>query len=467
MDITFVDISDITIKNRYRKEFSEKTLSDLQESISTGPGLLNPIYLKPNLELVAGETRLKAITTLHSLGLPVKFTNLTVEDGKIPAIILSEDMGDIEYLEAELHENTHREGLSFTETSLAVAKIAQLKQMKLNKVAEDSGVKKEKFLPLGIPMASISKEAIKQTAEQLNDGKSGARYDTEVAIALQVANAVENNPELAQKLKQAVDMSSAKKILNKHAQDDQRKVLAAAQGKQWSNKIHNVLQGDCLEVMKTLIKSSFDVCLTDPIYGMNAHKFGDGAGKMSSFSHTYDDSPETFKKVLPQALKLVSQLLKQKAHMYLACDLGNFELLKQFVLESDQVNPWKVYRVPYIQYKLAGGRVPHPGYTPRRSYECWLYAYRGEKQLYKTINDVIECVSDKADASGGHGAGKPIDLLKTFLSLSCLPGDTVIDFMAGSGSILTAAHELKVKCTAIEIDATNYGNCLQRLERLK
>jgi DNA modification methylase len=39
--------------------------------------------------------------------------------------------------------------------------------------------------------------------------------------------------------------------------------------------------------------------------------------------------------------------------------------------------------------------------------------------------------------------------------------------MAGTGSILPAAHELKIKATAIEISQEYYGRCLERLKELK
>jgi DNA modification methylase len=229
--------------------------------------------------------------------------------------------------------------------------------------------------------------------------------------------------------------------------------------------MHSIIHGDCLEELAKLPLASFDVCLTDPIYGINAGNFSDQGGRMSGNSHDYNDSLENFTEIMPKALKLVSRVLKDRAHIYLACDLRNYPLLRKFLADSSiPGNEWRIPNAPFIQYKVGGGRVPHPGYTPRRSYELWLYAYRGEKQEYKLINDVVECVSDRTES---HGAGKPKDLLKTFLSRSCMPGDTVIDFMAGSGSIVPACHELKLKCTAIELEEAYYGRILERIKELK
>lgn len=469
-EVKFVPIQDIIVpESRFRKTFSEKNLSDLQESISNGPGLINAITLRPNMEINTGESRLKAITILHNLMFPVRYHGEIVPDGTIPAIIIAGLEDEISYLQAELHENTCRENFTFLEEAQAVAKIAALQQALINKektpsTGESSAAEEKKFV-LSIPLKSISKEAITKTAEQIYDGQSGGGFTQVVTDSIKLVNIMENHPELAAKIGKAKDMTEAQKMLRKHAEDETRTTLARVQGKSFNNKIHNIIHGDCLVELPKIESESFDVCLTDPIYGINAGAFGNAAGKMSNFNHNYDDSLETFKQVLPKALKEISRILKPRAHIYLACDLRNYFLLREFLEQSsDRHNPWKIPNAPFIQYKIAGGRVPHPGFTPRRSYELWLYAYRGEKQEYRLINDVIECESDRTES---HGAGKPKDLLKTFLNRSCMPGDKVIDFMAGSGSILPAAHELKIKCTAIEIDAAYYGRCIERLKELK
>jgi DNA modification methylase len=48
-----------------------------------------------------------------------------------------------------------------------------------------------------------------------------------------------------------------------------------------------------------------------------------------------------------------------------------------------------------------------------------------------------------------------------------MPGDKVLDFMAGTGSVIPACHELKLSCTAIELEAEYYGRMLERVQGLK
>jgi len=71
------------------------------------------------------------------------------------------------------------------------------------------------------------------------------------------------------------------------------------------------------------------------------------------------------------------------------------------------------------------------------------------------------------DKNLGHAAQKPVALFRDLLSRSARPGDTVLDPFCGTGSILEAAHDLKVKATGIENDPTSYGIAARRLEMLK
>lgn len=475
VEVVYINISEILVpKGRFRQTFTEKNLTGLQDSIASGLGLNNAITLRKDLTLITGESRLKAITVMHDVGVPAFYQGERIPDGKVPVIILESDHDELEFLEAELHENTAREGFTYIEEAQAISRIAAIRQARLD--AEKPATKEERiadikknFISLGIPLKKVSPEAIKETAKHIYDGKSGAHYDKQVKDSVLIVDILEKDPEseLSKKLLKAASMHDGQKILKKHQQEEERSRLALAQGAEFKGSRHTALNGCCIEEMKKLKSKTFDVCLTDPIYGINAGNFNDGAGKYKSFEHGYDDSLETFMKIMPDAIKQVSRILKDAAHLYLACDIRNYPLLVKMVEEaSTPSNPWKITNAPFIQYKVAGGRVPHPGFTPRRSYELWLYAYRGGKQEYKMINDVIPCEADR-DYETNHGAGKPKELLKTFLNRSCMPGDSVIDFMSGSGSIFPACHELKLKATGIELGSISYGEGLERIKELK
>lgn len=93
-----VPIKNIKIKKRVRKDLGN--LEDLKDSLKIY-GLLNPITLNSNYELIAGERRLQAATQLG-------WTTIN-------ANIVS-NLSDIEQLEMELEENNQRK--EFTDEEL-------------------------------------------------------------------------------------------------------------------------------------------------------------------------------------------------------------------------------------------------------------------------------------------------------------------------------------------------------------
>lgn len=434
-------------------------IASLQTSISSNMGLLHPLIVKPDGDLVAGSCRFDALTNLYALDMPIKFNTMDIPVGMYPVIIAPNAETVVTYLRSELEENLERAELTWSEKSAADARIAKLEQIILNKEAAPTDTKEESLED--IKLENISTEAIKKTSERLYDNKSGAGFTATIAnsIALEQGKDI---PELAEKLKKAPNMKAAVKTLKTYEKDQLMRNLAATQGKTFNSKMHHLLQGDCLVEMPKLPSGAYPLCITDPIYGINANKFGDAAGKMTSVEHDYDDSPETFNKVMPVAVKELDRIMAKDAHVYLACDLSNFYKLKEWLEACD--SGWKVPRNPVIQYKVAGGRVPHPGYTFRRSYECWLYAYRGDKQENILINDVIPTHNDSKES---HGARKPVALIETFLQRSAIPGEACIDFMAGTGVTIPACHKYKVPLTVIELSEVNFGKCLNRQARLE
>jgi adenine-specific DNA-methyltransferase len=464
MKVEFIELDKITVKDRARQQFTPEALEKLQESISDPHvGLLHPIRLNNDLHLIVGERRVRAVRALHMLDIPIMFNGMQVPNGTIPAIVCGTSLEQIQHLKMELEENVARENFTFLEEAQLTARIARMREAcrRVEKSPE------KEIVPEDIPLKDISREAVKETAAKVFPDITLPEADKNVKNHLAVVNLIESAPEseVAKKLSKAASMNEANKILENHIKEEKRAALANTQGKAFASKQHTIIHGDCLVELPKLAAGSFDVCCCDPIYGRDAHKFGDAVGKMAGKNHDYDDSLENFKRIMPVALRHVSKLLKREAHIYLACDLRNLELLEEYLRASDDPqNPWKIPRYPIIQHKPEGGRVPHPGYSCRRSYEIWLYAYRGGKQEYNMINDVVTCSSDRSES---HGAAKPIGLLKTFLRRSCMPGDRVLDFMAGSGGIIEAGHELNLRVTAIELGQVNYGRCLERVRALQ
>ena len=96
-----IKIEDIKVKKRVRKDLGD--IDSLKESIRLY-GLLNPITINADHELVAGERRLEAC---KALGME-----------RINAVVLDANVDKIKQLEIELEENNQRK--EFTDEELLV-----------------------------------------------------------------------------------------------------------------------------------------------------------------------------------------------------------------------------------------------------------------------------------------------------------------------------------------------------------
>ena len=439
-------LSALTIPpDRQRREFDPEALEELGTSIQR-LGLLHPIVVRTlpdgQYHLVAGERRLRAITRLYDLweetitcgGSPVPFR-------QIPCLSLG-DLSPLDAEEAELDENLRRKDLTWQEHAAA------LKRLSLLRIAQDVQATGDKPAP--------SQSVTKLATEVL--GRSDGAFRDQIRKELIVADHLDN-PEVAK----ATTMQEAFKVLKQQEQRTKNEALAVEVGRSLSSSSHTLLHGSALDLLASPdFQGSFDVICSDPPYGMNAHQFGNAAGRMSAGSgitHQYDDSYENWQQLMSDLIPLVTAAAKPQAHMYLFCDFDRFHELKALCEASN----WYVFRTPLVYFKTGGGRVPLPEMGPRRCYELCLYAVRGKKPVTHIYPDVIQAA---ADAQESHGAQKSVAVFQNLLQRSCNPGDTVLDPCAGTGTVALAAHALKCRATCIEQSAEYFGTMVKRVQSI-
>lgn len=447
-------VKSIVVKaNRQRQEFDPVALEELRSSILDNQ-LMQAIVVRETVDgptLVAGERRLKAIQTLWALGGVLRYNNEEIAEGYVPTVTLGE-LSELAAEDAELNENLKRKDLTWQEMADAVSRLHLLRNKQLE-------AKKEAMIQdmdYGVGMLP-DKWAVADTAQEVRGSSEGWNQDI-VRQQIIVAKHLDN-PEVAG----AKSVSDAFKILKKQEQAKKNTANALAVAQNFSVKDHTLLRGDCIVQMAQMIANgrAFDVILTDPPYGMGAHEFGDGGGKLGGIEHHYDDSYKSWQTLMLAWTALSYQIAKPKAHAYVFCDFDRFHELKGLM----QGVGWYVFRTPLVVYKTNSGRVPLPDRGPRRQYELILYAIKGDKLVTHIYPDVI--TSERDEQLGGHGAQKPVDLFVNLLQRSVRAGDEVLDSFAGSGTIFPACHRMHVKATGIEAVPEYQGQCLARLEELE
>ena len=485
MNIT--KLSSITIPtNRQRREFDPQKLEELKASIELSTArntqLLHPPVLRregDKLILVAGETRLKAISDIFALGGSFLYSGriFPAEAGEIPYTDLGE-LSPLEAMEAELDENIRRKDLTWQEHAAAVKALHELRtaqaeqaSLRLMRTGEGYNVGRVDEDSITEALGTIQ-HTVADTAREVL-GRGDGYYQDTIRKELIVAKHLDNPAVAAAKTVQ-----EAFKILKKEETRAEAAQLAVAMGRTAIEETYEILNMDCLVYMADPANhGKFDVILTDAPYGMGADEFGNGGGKLSGTTHQYDDSfaawfelmlgwsyspGEPFSKgqrVSEGWCKLSYLVAKPEAHAYVFCDIDNFHLLKDAMTSAG----WDVFRTPLIAYKQNSGRVPRPEHGPRRQYETILYAIKGGKKVNHIYPDVIPC---QGDDNMGHGAQKPVALFQNLLQRSALPGDWVLDSFAGSGPLLEAAANCQCYSVLIEAVPAYYGMILKRAERL-
>lgn len=421
--------------NRQRREFDDGKIQELAKSITTN-GLLQPVVVRSlgqgNYQLVAGERRLRAITNLRFLGGSLRFNGEIVSGDEIPCVTLGE-LAELAAEEAELDENIRRADLTWQERAAATDRLAALRG--------------KQAVAAGQPAPKVA-----AIAEEVRGSSQGAHHEAtrrELIVAKHLSNPA---------VKAAKSVDDAFKILKREEETKKNVALAATVGRTFTAAAHAAFHANCLDWMKAYTGEQFDVILTDPPYGMGADRFGDSGGKAAG-AHTYEDSYESWKKLIPAFAEQSFRVTKPLAHLYAFCDLDNFHELKGFL----EAVGWNCFRTPLVWHKTTGSRTPWVDFGPQRKYELCLYANKGRKPVTKIFPDVLVY---PADDNLGHTAQKPVALFTDLLKRSVAPGNLVLDPFAGSGPIFPAAHELKVRAVGIEELPQHYALCLKRLEAL-
>lgn len=412
--------------NRQRREFDEGSLRELAQSIRD-KGLMHAIVVRNDGHtLVAGERRILA---LRKITTPYEYDGAEVPPDCVPTVRLGE-LDPLRVEEAELEENTLRLDLTWKEKANAIARLHALRSAQAN--------------------AAGTVQTPKNTVEELLGRMAKPGESTQIVTDSVLLNRHLDDPAIAnaKSRKEALNLVKKKLRREQHA-------IAADAIKEIKSR-HHVIHGSCLDVMIDLPDDTFDVICTDPPYGIGADKFAPLSGSHSGAQHEYEDDYESAFEVWQTILSEGFRVCKAEAHLYMFCDFTYYHALVDLATDEG----WTVWDRPIIWHKPGGGMLGDSTRGPRKSYETILYARKGDKKVTGVFLDTV--IVPQADTSS-HSAAKPVKLITNLLGRSCVPGDSVLDPCAGSGTIFAAANVLSLFATGIEKDQNHYNTSITRL----
>lgn len=423
---TVIHAEDIRVIDRQRKEFKEKELKDLADSIKDVGLIHAPVVNELSGRLIAGERRLKALALIKG---EYKYGNDTYLYPDIPVHLIAREDENLLF-KIELEENLRRVNLTPMEEAAAIAKLHKVRT------------------------SAKPDQTMRDTAQEVVAlvGKKPTSHDeTRVADALLI-DQFKDDPEVQAAAK--VSMRKAGKVARKKMEIDFLRALDYGEQEANPNPMFHVYPGDCMEIMKDFEDEYFDILLFDPPYGINADKFGEQA---MDLGHQYKDDNAGALDLIGGILKESKRILKPNAHVLMFCAFEQFYQWKTIYEQRD----FFVWPRPLIWAKGQQSHVPVPDYGPRYSYECILFASRGKRKINTLINDVISCPPTRDKI---HAAEKPQELLGTLIDFVGRPGDKILDPTVGSGSIFRAARDREVYVTGIELNPDYYLVAKSRAE---
>lgn len=412
-------IEEIKIVRRIRRTFNEVKLANLADSIAR-LGLLHAPILN-NGVLVCGERRLKALSVMSAFKHQLRYQGIDVPDGYTPYTELgSASVNTI--MEAELEENLMREDLSVHEEAAARADLHRLRVLQ-----------------------NPSHTRLDTAVELSKPGKKLLSMDIRDALLI---DEYANNTEVA-KTKSRKD---AMKIITRIRRDQHNASLAVEFQLNNIDSPHTLFAADMLETLPSLDANTFDVICTDPPYGIDAQNFNAQEG----ITHVYNDSRDNFEQIITTIAVQGFRVCKSRAHAYVFHEYTNWSFIQQ---EMERAG-WTVWPRPLIWSK-GNGLLARPDHGPRYTYECILFANKGDKPITRVAPDVITI---RTLTRQRRGAEKPASIYLDLLARSVQPGDSLLDPCCGLGPIFPAANELSCKATGIEIDPIAIGYASKRLD---
>ena len=187
-----------------------------------------------------------------------------------------------------------------------------------------------------------------------------------------------------------------------------------------------ILQGDCLEIMKTMSEESIDLAFFDPPFKLS-----------QSYSTSVDaDNLLDVASIVQCSIELKRIVKKGK----FACVIYDNRILP-LVLKAFRDNGWKYLRFITLYRKTGSAFCMHGWMSTSDVILLFQNGEGKEKYFGKCHHDVY--TKSKMEIEGfGHPAQKPLDICMDIVQRLSQEGDIVLDPYCGSGTIPVACKIL-------------------------
>jgi DNA modification methylase len=400
-----LSIDQVIVKERVRKDFGN--LDELANSIRE-VGLIQPIVVTRDLQLIAGERRLRALRKIGVVSLV-----------HAAHFIYNDEQDELKIQAMEIEENVKRKELSWQEAVIAKKRLLEVLQ-KIHGIARPGYPSRSDTLGITTPGFGINK-----LASLL--GESNAQTSKDIELA----NLIEAVPDLARaETKEAARRSASLAILVAGS------LQAQAKNPPKTDQKWTLYAGDFVNNVNNIEPSTIDLVIVDPPFGEDSQGMGPNSKQLLA-SPFADDLAS----VRALYLDMASASWRVLREDRFAAFFFGFTVYQDLVSALLTVG-FRVDLTPLIWVKnTVINTTPYTRYG--RSYEPILIARKGEPKLMRPAQrDVIEVqnvITTGVQEKKYYQAQKPVALIEKLILDMSPPGSTICDFCAGSGTTGVAA----------------------------
>jgi ParB/RepB/Spo0J family partition protein len=452
-----VPCKDIII-NRTERQRTAIDTSGLKESIAIR-GVMVPILITKDLQLVAGERRLTSSLELALPDIPCRF----VADG------LSQS--DLQII--ELEENLRRADLSWQDQVNAIGRLNALYQQldpdwTATATADQLGLSISTisntlriFAEMGdpkvaaMPTAAAARNFLFRKDERGVDNAFSLIMETGLQLGNKMLEApleVEASTDSIKSSLPNVDASSLIGLLPGPKPSFRPVILPAEE---------SLLHTSFLEWAPTYTGEKFNFLHCDFPYGVGLFE-----GKKSGLERaetTYNDEEGVFWALLLCLCQNRERLMQASCHIMFWFSMDYYPQIYTFF--AQHAPEFIINAFPLIWHKSDGsGITPDPRRGPKRCYETALLLYRGDRPVVRSIGNFYAAPTDKKY----HPSTKPEPMLRQFFQLFVDEHTKMLDPTCGGGSSLRAAESMGAKLVlGLERDPTFYKNACEALKNFR
>ncbi len=230
-----------------------------------------------------------------------------------------------------------------------------------------------------------------------------------------------------------------------------------------------VIQGDCIEILKTIPDKSIDLIFADPPYNLQLK--GDlwrpNNTKVAAVNDDWDkyDNFTAYDSFTVKWLTECRRALKDNGAIWVIGSYHNIFRVGKIIQDLDY---WILNDILWIKTNPMAN---FKGTRFNNSHETLIWASKSEKskptfnyKIMKTHNEDKQMRSDwlipicsgkeraKLNGEKAHSTQKPLALLRRIINATSNPGDIILDPFLGSGTTAVAAKELGRSYIGIERD---------------